>query len=1176
MRLKSIELKGFKSFYHKTKIEFPDGIISIVGPNGSGKSNILDAFRWVLGEQSARNLRGEKMEDVIFSGTKLHNQANFCEIEILFDNSDCVLDIEFTEVSIKRKAYRTGESAYYLNGKQCRLRDIKELLLDSGIGKEGYSVISQGKIDEIVNATSVQRRKILEEASGIAKFRFKKEDSEKKLENTRNNMERLNDIFIEIERQIEPLQRQNEKALKFLELREELKISEINSLLHEYDSVSGGYSHDREIYERVSFELEQIEKELADKKADLERYEELKKKNQELTSELDANRSRLTLEKNSIENEIERNNEKILSRQNQRDKIKNIVKSIDEKISELNLEIEKSQLEHDEIMKRALDLKKEINEKQEARNSARADIDIRQDKYRSLADDRQRLLEEKNKKELRIQFIDESVEFENKRILENITLIKKLESDIIEIDSEIEDVRSRKAGTEGEIENLRKKEAELELEVKRLDDSRKKEEQILQEISQEIREIKVKQNMYISMENDMEGINRSVKTVLENRNLNGIVDIVANLIRTDKKYEKAVETALGGALQNIVTTDSVSAKKAVEYLKASKSGRATFLPMDTVSGSAISVEGSKTASSVVQSQPQYRGIIESLLGRTLIVESMDEAIHLSRKLGYRYRIVTVDGEIFNQGGSITGGHYYKQSNILGRKRLIEEFSEKAEALKANYSIVQEKLKNVSEKKRCQEEYLRSLSSEIQEKLSLLEKISFDLNDRENNRKYIKSNIGSMLSERESKKALEKEQLISRRILEKEMTDIAVAISQTEKIISDIQRDQKTEQDNQESFQSKISDLKIELSAKENRMEGIAGEQKRIAEIKANYEFQKEENHKELRLIISEIAEAEKRLSECITDLQLNQIELDEIVIEYENTVTELRKSEKLFDEVIRFQKAAEEKLMKKLQEKYRLENRIEKVDVITENVKSRMHEEYQLSIEESRKYKSEDCDFSKEKISSLKEQILLLGNINLDAIEDYRVLSERYELYKDQISDLRQSVDVLEKIIADLEKDMAREFRANFDSINGTFGKVFSQLFGGGEGKLILSNPSDVLNSEIEIMAQPDGKKLRTTSVMSGGEKSLMAIALLFSILMTKPAPFCILDEIDAALDDSNISRFNAFLEKLSQDIQFVTITHRRGTMETSDYIYGVTMQDKGVSKVVSLKFEEATDFIEQ
>ena len=637
-----------------------------------------------------------------------------------------------------------------------------------------------------------------------------------------------------------------------------------------------------------------------------------------------------------------------------------------------------------------------------------------------------------------------------------------------------------------------------------------------------------------------------------------------------------METALGGALQNIVTTDSVSAKKAVEYLKASKSGRATFLPMDTVSGSAISVEGSKTASSVVQSQPQYRGIIESLLGRTLIVESMDEAIHLSRKLGYRYRIVTVDGEIFNQGGSITGGHYYKQSNILGRKRLIEEFSEKAEALKANYSIVQEKLKNVSEKKRCQEEYLRSLSSEIQEKLSLLEKISFDLNDRENNRKYIKSNIGSMLSERESKKALEKEQLISRRILEKEMADIAVAISQTEKIISDIQRDQKTEQDNQESFQSKISDLKIELSAKENRMEGIAGEQKRIAEIKANYEFQKEENHRELRLIMSEIAEAEKRLSECITDLQLNQIELDEIVIEYENTVTELRKSEKLFDEVIRFQKAAEEKLMKKLQEKYRLENRIEKVDVITENVKSRMHEEYQLSIEESRKYKSEDCDFSKEKISSLKEQILLLGNINLDAIEDYRVLSERYELYKDQISDLRQSVDVLEKIIADLEKDMAREFRANFDSINGTFGKVFSQLFGGGEGKLILSNPSDVLNSEIEIMAQPDGKKLRTTSVMSGGEKSLMAIALLFSILMTKPAPFCILDEIDAALDDSNISRFNAFLEKLSQDIQFVTITHRRGTMETSDYIYGVTMQDKGVSKVVSLKFEEATDFIEQ
>jgi len=1176
VRLKSIDLKGFKSFYHKTKIEFPDGIISIVGPNGSGKSNILDAFRWVLGEQSAKNLRGEKMEDVIFSGTKLHNQSNFCEIEILFDNNDCVLDIEFTEVSIKRKAYRSGESAYYINGKQCRLRDIKELLMDSGIGKEGYSIISQGKIDEIVNATSVQRRKILEEASGISKFRFKKEDSEKKLENTRINMERLNDIYIEIEKQVEPLRRQNEKALKFLHLKEELKVVEINNLLNEYDSVSDNHLQDKNIYKKISQELEEIEKEIAGKKTDLEMYEEIKKKNQELTFELEANKTRLTLEKNSTENEIERNNEKILSRQNQREKNKNIVKSIDEKIAELDLEIGESESENKLIYAQIESLKREIHEKEAVKNSGKTNLDRNNNVYQLYLENRQRLLDEKNKKELRIQFIDENIEFENKKSQENKILIKKHQTSLNEIENEIEGVKNKKNLIQNEIEDLKKQESDLNFMIQKLADLGKDHEKRIEETSFEMREIKVKQNMYISMEKDMEGINRSVKTVLENKNLNGIVDIVANIIKTDKKYEKAIETVLGGSLQNIVTEDSLSAKKAVEFLKSTKSGRATFLPIDTVKGSAIDIENVKTASSVVETDPKYKGIIESLLGRTLLVESIDEAIILSKKLNYRYRIVTVDGEIFNQGGSITGGHYYKQSNILGRKRLIEEYSQKTEVLNGKLVKLQDKLKKTLDEKTGQTSVYKEIAAKIQEKLALLEKKNFELNDRENNRKYISNNIENILTEGKSKTEFQQDQLKNKNILIKELKDITNEISEIESETAAIQQNQKTEQDNQENLQNHISNMKIELSGKENRLTGVSGDKKRINEIKTNYEFQKQENQKELKQITFEISEAEKKLSECITNLQLNQIELDELLIEYENTISDLKKSEYKFDEIIKSQKLAEEKMMKKLQEKYKLENRIEKTDVITENVKNRIFQEYQLNIEDARMYQDEDCDFSKEKMSYLKEQINVLGNINLDAIEDYKALNERYELYKEQISDLNQSIEVLGEIILDLEKDMAREFKSNFDSINETFGKVFSQLFGGGEGKLVLSNSSDVLNSEIEIIAQPDGKKLRSTSVMSGGEKSLMAIALLFSILMTKPAPFCILDEIDAALDDSNITRFNAFLEKLSQDIQFITITHRRGTMETSDYIYGVTMQDKGVSKVVSLKFEEATDFIEQ
>ncbi|WP_028829776.1 chromosome segregation protein SMC [Proteocatella sphenisci] len=1176
MRLKSIDLKGFKSFYHKTKIEFPDGIISIVGPNGSGKSNILDAFRWVLGEQSAKNLRGEKMEDVIFSGTKLHNQSNFCEIEILFDNNDSVLDIEFTEVSIKRKAYRSGESAYYINGKQCRLRDIKELLMDSGIGKEGYSIISQGKIDEIVNATSVQRRKILEEASGISKFRFKKEDSQKKLENTRINMERLNDIYVEIERQVEPLRKQNEKALKFLNLKEELKVVEINNLLNEYDSVSNNYSQDQKIHEKISQEIEELEKEIAEKKTDLDIYEEIKKKNQELTFELEANKTRLTLEKNSTENEIERNNEKILSRQNQREKNKNIVKSIDEKIADLDLEIGETESENDLIYTQIESLKREIYEKESVKNSEKTNIDRNKNAYQLYLENRQKLLDEKNKKELRIQFIDENIEFENKKNQENKILIKKYQTSLSEIDNEIEGVKNKKNLIQNEIDHLKKQESDISFMIQKLADLQKDDEKQVEETSFEIREIKVKQNMYVSMEKDMEGINRSVKTVLENKSLAGIVDIVANIIKTDKKYEKAIETVLGASLQNIVTADSGSAKRAVEFLKKTKSGRATFLPMDTVKGTAIDIENVKTASSVVESEPKYRGIIESLLGRTLLVESIDQAIVLSKKLNYRYRIVTVDGEIFNQGGSITGGHYYKQSNILGRKRLIEEYSQDIERLNGKFAKLQDKLKKTLDEKTERISVYKEITVKIQEKLSSLEKVNFELNDRENNRKYISNNIENILTEGKSKTEFQQDQLKNKDTLIGELEGISNKISEIESEIAIIHKDQKTEQDNQENLQNHISNLKIELSGKENRLIGVSSEKKRINEIKTNYEFQKQENQKELKQITLEISEAEKKLSQCMTNLQLNQIELDELLIEYENTISDLKKSEYKFDEVIKSQKLAEEKMMKKLQEKYKLENRIEKTDVITENVKNRIFEEYQLSIEEARMCQDQDCDFSKEKVSYIKEQINLLGNINLDAIDDYKALNERYEMYKEQISDLNQSIEVLGEIISDLEKDMAREFKSNFDNINETFGKVFSQLFGGGEGKLVLSNSSDVLNSEIEIVAQPDGKKLRSTSVMSGGEKSLMAIALLFSILMTKPAPFCILDEIDAALDDSNITRFNAFLEKLSQDIQFITITHRRGTMETSDYIYGVTMQDKGVSKVVSLKFEEATDFIEQ
>ncbi|MGB5823913.1 MAG: chromosome segregation protein SMC [Proteocatella sp.] len=1176
MRLKSIELKGFKSFYHKTKIEFPNGIISIVGPNGSGKSNILDAFRWVLGEQSAKNLRGERMEDVIFSGTKLHNQTNYCEIEILFENEDQILNIDFSEVSIKRKAYRSGESSYYLNGKQCRLREIKELLMDSGIGKEGYSIISQGKIDEIVNATSVQRRKILEEASGIAKFRFKKEESEKKLDNTKNNMERLNDIFTEIQRQVEPLKKQSEKASKYLNLKEELKVSEINNLLIEYDEVYKTYSEDKASYNRTVGELESIEKELSESKEHIEKYDEIKKHNLELTSELEINKNRLNLEKNNIENEIARNGEKIVSKKNQIEKVKNIINSIDSNMLQIETELTGIESENLGILRKIEKIKNEISEIELKKSQGKHELDTTDEKFESMLENKRKLVDEKNRNELRIQFISENLEFENKRKIENKMAMHQLEKNIEEIEFKAAIINDKLKKCKHEIEVQKLSEQELNSKILEFKSLQEKSEKEIENMMLQKRDVELKQNLYMSMEKDMEGINKSVKTVLENRHLNGIVDIVVNIIKTDKKYEKAIETALGGSLQHVVTRDSQAAKNAVEFLKRTKSGRATFLPMDTIKSSKIDIPGVTTASSIVDSRPEYKNIVDSLLGRTIIVENIEEAILLSKKLNYKYRIVTLEGEIFNQGGSITGGHYYKQSNILGRKRMIEEYQLEISNLEKESISSKEILhKLISEK----DEYIKLQKQKlliIEEKLKWQEQISMDLNDIQNRKKYVQNSLENLKNESDTKTELQEEQLKKQDIIKIELADLETQISEMQSNIDEMQKNKKSVHENQETLLNQISNLRIELSGIENRLNSIVGEKKRIQELKDNYQFQKEENVRESKVIMQETAQCEKELNECGLNIQLNRIELDEILLEYENTINELKKSERQFDEIIKRQKTVEEAKLIKLQEKYKLENRIERVDVISQSVVIRIQEEYQLTIDEARSYFSLELNSSKEHIIYLKEQMQALGNVNIDSIEDYRVLHERYTVYEEQIADLNKSIEALEKIIYDLEKDMAKEFKHNFEHINETFGKVFSQLFGGGEGRLVLSNPSDVLNSEIEIIAQPAGKKLRSTSVMSGGEKSLMAIAILFSILMTKPAPFCILDEIDAALDDSNIARFNIFLKQMADGIQFITITHRRGTMETSDYIYGVTMQDKGVSKVVSLKFEEATDFIEQ
>ncbi|MDO5096905.1 MAG: chromosome segregation protein SMC [Peptostreptococcaceae bacterium] len=1175
MKLKSIEIKGFKSFYQKTEIEFPNGIVSIVGPNGSGKSNILDAFRWVLGEQSAKNLRGDKMEDVIFSGTARHNQSNYCEVEVVFDNQDGGLDLDFAEISIKRKAFRSGESSYYINGKQSRLKEIKELFLDSGIGKEGYSIISQGKIDEIVNSTSVQRRKLLEEASGIARFRFKKEESEKKIENSKVNLERLEDIFREIERQIEPLAAQREKALKFLELKEELTKADVSLMLKEYDDVHINHEKDMNAFSELQSEIDKVDNELEQNKESIQQLEENNNKGRELMQRLEQEKSRLHLDKNNYLNEIERHNTLIELKREQIEKSSGSQKKQQDMLSMLEESIdnnEKAKADFEKFYKAKRNEEEILLNQTQNLTSQMNTIDENID---NMSRSNRHLSEEINRHELKIQFLLENIQREKIKHDESTISIHRTREKLENLFEQRQVFEKNLAEFEAQYQEQEQERNRLTNQRQMKDEKKSELRKKLEGKNQLLREAYLKHQMYSSMERDMEGINKSVKSILSNQNLSGIIDIVSNVIATDEKYEKAIETALGASLQHIITQDSQSAKKAVEYLKKSGNGRATFLPLDAVKGNVLDVKDVTIASSVVRTEAKFQGIIDSLLGRTLIIDTMDEAIAAAKKFQYRYRIVTLDGEIFNVGGSITGGHYYKSNNILSRKRMIDEYAEQMKVLQEEVDSISEQLEAIKAEIFQSDKRIADAQQQIAQIQKSLQSEKLGYGDVKNRINYLNNTLESLLGESEGSTNQQKENQIVVEETREKLKELEEELIENRYILEDIQNEKKKLSEEMARKAENKNAIQIEIIHLKNQMDNYEKEHARLLEQVDSIRFEISEGREELLKINQEIALSENKIFDAMMNLQLCEIELDETINEFEEAQEKLQKENKKYEDISILKNKLESKRMNLMEEKFKLENRIDRVSILCEKIIERLKDEYELSLEDARNIEIEKIG-SKESIASLRRRIQELGNINLDSIEDYNVLYERFETYKIQIDDLTTSIVELENIIQKLEKDMTRDFMDSFDQISKTFGSVFSKMFGGGEGKLVLSNAADVLNSEIEIFAQPPGKKLKSISVMSGGEKALMGIALLFAIQMTKPAPFCILDEIDAALDDANISRFNVFLKQMSDHIQFVTITHRRGTMENSDYIYGVTMQDKGVSKLVSLKFEDAQEYIEQ
>ena len=1176
MYLKAIEIRGFKSFMDKTVINLPRGMISIVGPNGSGKSNILDAIRWVLGEQSVKSLRSEKMQDVIFAGTQSKSQLGMCEVSLIIDNEDRQIDIEYTELAIKRKTYRNGESQFFINGKRCRLKDIRELLLDTGIGKEGYSIISQGKIDEIISSNGYQKRVLLEEASGIAKYRYKKEEGEKSLALASENLERINDIYNEIENQIRPLKIQKEKAQKYLELKKELQSQEINKILianEEYEHELAILTKDRENLTeddaKTTQNLQEITENLAKLKEESEyiqkKKEELYAKKSSLSEQISQNKMQISLKNENIKS-LEKNNELIQEQ---------LLQNKDE-ISKIRSKIENINESKKKISDNISYIQKEISEKQEIEQEYKDKIHVQnreiQVKERKIKD----VEVEISKLTMRMEFVKNNISAFEKKIGQYYEKNQEYNAKISELEEEIGKKDSQILQKKEEISKLNEKLQINSNQRQKLVDENNKLIQEINHNSLNLKDITAKTEMLESFENDMQGFSKNVKLLLKNKELEGIDNVVANIITVKKGYEKAIEQLLYGRLENVIIQKSINAKKAIDYLKKERLGRTTFLPLDVIKPSFLNYndKGVK-AIDVVSYDERYENIVFNLLGRYVIVEDMDTALEISAKYKHSFKISTISGDIFNIGGSITGGFSAYSKEIFTRRNTIVQNKQEISKLK-------EVLKNLNDK-----------LTEIEKNIDILKEESSKIQE---NLQHCNIEINEAIRQKDS--AISKKEQITSLMssLSQEKEEI---LSSNDKAISSYEKD-KISRENLEQDYEKLSDefkkqkesleeneialnenskvlqekrirhsvIEKELVAIENQLLELEGTLQSNDEKSENSNSKIKANNQQIQKfheLIKELESQSKTMQEDIENIQVKLEVIENGDVKNRQAIAKLNEDK---EKISKLQAEVQTKMM-------RAETEESKVRYKMQMLYEQLSENYDMDMSMALSYKDDRVKVSQSVIKKLKEDIASLGNVNIDSIEEYKKIEERYLLYKSQKEDLEDSIAKISSIIKSLEKSMIHDFTENFDIINKNFDYIFKILFGGGSAKLTIEDESDILGSNIEISIQPPGKKLRGLAMLSGGEKALSAIALLFAIIAKKPVPFCILDEIDAPLDDANIYRYVTYLSTLSDTTQFVTITHRRTTMEASDYIYGVTMQEKGVSSVISLQLEDAKGYVE-
>lgn len=1180
MYLKRIEMQGFKSFADKTVLEFKPGITTVIGPNGSGKSNISDAIRWVLGEQSMKSLRGAKSEDIIFAGTQARKSLGFAEVSIVIDNNDNKLPIEYSEVTVTRKIYRSGETGYFINKVPCRLKDILELFMDTGIGKDGYSIIGQGKIDEILSNKSEDRRHIFEEAAGIVKYRTRKQESEKKLEQTKLNLLRINDILAEIEANIEPLKLQSDKAKQFLDLREELKSIEVGLFIYNINTYKE--------------KLEQLVKDediiTSQKEAEDSKMEALQASKEELRQVVDD----ITAQIENMQNIGFESSNKI-------EKINSEIGISNERIQNNNANKQRLETEILEVKSRIEELKEEQKQKLEKKTNLTSNKEKFEkelaEKEAELAELSKKLsakeLEIEGKKQIVQNNIDKKYEFAaeiNTQDVNYENLEKHKKQLKNEIDSVISELDSTRYGKNEISKGFYDIESKRNIAVEKLEKSVQAKEQNMQKLKQyedEISKLTYTQRMkqarhqfLIETEKEKEGYNKTVKSLLvacdKDSNLNkGIHGVLANLISVEKEYETAIEMCLGQSLQNIVTSTEQDAKKMIEYLRTNSLGRASFLPIASVQGKKLDkltkMDGViGIASDLVKYKKEYEQIILSLLGRTVVVEDMDTAIALAKKDKYSFRIVTLKGDIISSSGSISGGSVQtKTVNILGRSREIEDLEKELKKLE----------KQIADKTAEKEEYASSIGDSIEETAKLekeLQEIEIVYATEKQKMVAVEENITRLENRlaklKEEVTQTEKQKEENRLLKEQKETEIQTLTQQIEELNKVIEEFALNNKDNQkyiDDLNFDITNLKISVTSFDESESSIEEMVERISQDIKNNEQSIENKNQNILAINEENTKLEQTITEY--NAQIEQIKQE--VTNSGTKVEELKqeridKNEKLVntENQIQSQFSTLESLKEQI---IKLDVKKTKLEQDLQQVVESLWNEYELTPNSTEEYqKPNNVATAQKQVNSLRNKIKDLGSINIDSIEEYKKTKERYDFMSEQRLDLENTASKLRKIIGDMTTTMQNQFKEKFELINKNFNEVFTELFNGGKAELILENEENILECGIDIRVQPPGKKLQNMMLLSGGEKAFTAIALLFAILKINPAPFCILDEIEAALDDVNVYRFAEYLKKFCKQTQFLVITHRKGTMEAGDSVYGVTMEENGISKLLSIKLK--------